>query len=483
MDDSGQDVGHRAPESSPPKTSWRTRLMDPEGSLRGRLIGFAAIWFIIALAVVSVFLTSFFSYASMTRFQSGIDLLTKNLYTDARFDETGRMYTPPLYDPRLSNTYSGLYWQINEVDAKGKITGTYRSLSLLDKDLTPPGKLDTSGNPQHYDGKGPLGEPLRQVAQYLIFKDHNLVFIAGEDSSKLGQDVTTFALVTGTALILMAAFSLLAIYIQVRFGLKPLFALTDEIAHVRTGAISRLSLKYPKEIKPVAEQINAFLDYNQEVVERQRTHVGNLAHALKTPLSVLLTSAHDDSDLSKAVVKQTALMREHVDRHLRRARAAARSQTLGETTPVEAVLDELAVMFEQVFHDKGVIIDWRAPEDLSFRGEKQDLQEILGNLIENACIWSRSKVRLNAAPGETPQTLKLTVEDDGPGLEEARYAEVLQRGARLDESAPGSGLGLAIVDELVRAYDGNLRFYRAGSGGFGVELTLPRSLGDVPVRA
>jgi len=263
----------------------------------------------------------------------------------------------------------------------------------------------------------------------------------------------------------------------VRFGLKPLFSLTDEIADVRTGRIQRLSLHYPKEIKPVARQINAFLDYNQEVVERQRTHVGNLAHALKTPLSVLLTSATDDGELSKTVIKQTALMREHVDRHLRRARAAARSQTLGESTPVEGVLDELAVMFEQVFKDKGVIIDWRAPEDLNFRGEKQDLQEIMGNLIENACIWAKGRVRLTAQPGSNEQTLILNVEDDGPGLEEARYAEVLQRGARLDESAPGSGLGLAIVDELVRAYEGNLQFYRAKIGGFGVELTLPRSAG------
>ncbi len=169
-------------------------------------------------------------------------------------------------------------------------------------------------------------------------------------------------------------------------------------------------------------------------------------------------------------------MRAQVDHHLRRARAAARSQAMGERTPVEPVFDELAVMLEQVFHDKGVVIDWRAPEELAFRGEKQDLQEIAGNLLENACIWCKRKVRITAEFMDADQTMKLAIEDDGPGLDEARFEEVLKRGARLDETVPGSGLGLSIVDELVRAYGGQLQFERSVWGGLKVVAKLPANL-------
>jgi signal transduction histidine kinase len=152
---------------------------------------------------------------------------------------------------------------------------------------------------------------------------------------------------------------------------------------------------------------------------------------------------------------------------------------MGERTQVEPVLDELAVMLEQVFHDKGVVIDWRAPETLMFRGEKQDLQEIAGNLLENACIWCKRRVRITAEFSEAEHVLALNIEDDGPGLDEARFDEVLKRGARLDESVPGTGLGLSIVDELVRAYGGTLKFDRSTLGGLKVRIRLPGGVQDV----
>ena len=167
-------------------------------------------------------------------------------------------------------------------------------------------------------------------------------------------------------------------------------------------------------------------------------------------------------------------MRGQVDHHLRRARAAARSQSHGERTLVEPVLDELASTLERIFLPKAVVIDWRAPDDLCFRGERQDLLEMAGNVIENAGKWCRGKVRVNAAP-DGEGRLRLSVEDDGPGLPPERRGEVLKRGARLDESAPGSGLGLAIVDELARAYGGALTLSESPMGGLKVEIALPRA--------
>jgi signal transduction histidine kinase len=167
-------------------------------------------------------------------------------------------------------------------------------------------------------------------------------------------------------------------------------------------------------------------------------------------------------------------MRQQVDHHLRRARAAARMQGQGERTSVAEVLDELARTLERIFRDKGVSIDWDAPDDLHFLGERQDLMEIAGNAMENACKWCRGRVRVRAA-ALSPEQLTLVVEDDGAGLPADRREEVVRRGARLDESAPGSGLGLSIIDELARAYDGALRLENSSLGGLRLEVDLPRA--------
>ena len=304
--------------------------------------------------------------------------------------------------------------------------------------------------------------------------EHPIIFIAAVDRSEVDADTRQFAHVAWIALLILGLGLVSAVFIQVRIGLRPLFDLRDEIADVRKGRSARIGRSYPLEIQPLAEQVNRLLDHNQEVVERQRTHVGNLAHALKTPISVMLAEAGtQEGQLPELVRRQTQVMQGQVDHHLRRARAAARAaHGLGETTPVPEVLDELAVMIEQVFRTKGVEIDWRAPDDLAFLGERQDLQEILGNLIENAAKFARRRVRVSAGGSGLGQMI-LVVEDDGPGLPADQRDTVMQRGARLDESAPGSGLGLSIVDDLTRAYGGRLTLADSDMGGLKAVLELP----------
>jgi signal transduction histidine kinase len=211
-------------------------------------------------------------------------------------------------------------------------------------------------------------------------------------------------------------------------------------------------------------------------VERQRTHVGNLAHALKTPISVMLAEADGapKSKLAEVVRRQAAAMNSHVDHHLRRARAAARTQGQRERTAVAPVLDELARTLERIFRDKGVRIEWDCDEDLYFQGERQDLQEIVGNVMENAGKWCRSLVRVSAEPDRAGK-LRLAIEDDGPGLPADRRADALKRGARLDEATPGSGLGLSIVEDLTRAYGGEVALGDSKLGGLKVVLVLPRA--------
>jgi signal transduction histidine kinase len=233
---------------------------------------------------------------------------------------------------------------------------------------------------------------------------------------------------------------------------------------------------YPTELEPLASELNALMAHNQEVVERQRTHVGNLAHALKTPLSVILTEASQKgSDLAGVVERQAHIMSQQVDHHLRRARAAARIQGQGERTDVTAVVEELARALEMLFRDKINEIRLDCADGLMFVGERQDLLEMAGNVMENACKWCRQRVWVTSAPSANPRAFTLVVEDDGEGLPSGLREAVLRRGERLDESAPGSGLGLSIVDDLARAYGGSVRLHASKLGGLRVELTLPRA--------
>ncbi len=455
------------------------RLTTRRNSLVGRLIRLASAWFIISLVITGVVLTAAFHEAALQRFQLNVGQIADNLYADTDISDDGKIVTPVFFDTRTKRVFSGLYWQVSEVDGKKALSEAARSRSLWNERIVVPAEMLNEakkriGEAVFYNSVGPNKEPLRVAAIYSLIDSRPFVFLAAEDRAPMEKDVQRFAILTAVALIVLALGSLGAIFFQVRVGLRPLFELTGEIASIQRGEQQRLRKTYPAEIKPVAAQINAFLDDAQEMMERQRMHVGNLAHALKTPLSVLLTAAGEERGaLHETVRKQTETMRGQVDHHLRRARAAARAQTLGERTLVEPVLDELAVMLEQVFQEKGVIIDWRAPEHLNFRGERQDLQEIAGNLLENACIWCKRRIRIVAEFVEADQSLYLNIEDDGPGLDEARFEEVMKRGARLDESVPGSGLGLSIVDELVRAYGGNLKFERSALGGLKVRVQLP----------
>jgi signal transduction histidine kinase len=328
-----------------------------------------------------------------------------------------------------------------------------------------------------YDTRGPLNEPLRARAQqnWLPGRPTPVIFLAAEDRTAVDRDVRGFVAATAAAFLLLGGGLIAAIVVQVRVGLRPLFELRREVAAVRRGKAERLVGAYPVELTPLAEELNALVAHNQEVVERQRTHVGNLAHALKTPISVMLTEAGQrPGQLAEVVTRQVETMRQQVDHHLRRARAAARAQGQGgDRTSVAEVLDELARTLGRIFRDK-VNIDWDAAEDLYFLGERQDLLEIAGNAMENACKWGRAKVRVRAETTGA-ERLRLTVDDDGPGLPEAAREAVLQRGARLDESAPGSGLGLSILHELARAYGGSLKLDASPLGGLRLEVELPRA--------
>lgn len=450
-------------------------------SLVGRLVLLAAGWSLAVLIVTGLSLTAFFQQAALSRFDLGLTDLIDGLNAGVSVED-GEVRAPALTDTRALRVYSGRYWKIAEPGPNHTVRLIVQSRSMFDQDLKIPPDVvariaATPAVQVFYEVEGPLDKPLRATAMQvqLTGREAPVILMAAEDRSPVDREARRFAALTAGALVIMGVGILAAVFIQVRVGLQPLFRLRGEVADVRKGKVERIVGDYPSELEPLATELNALVAHNQDVVERQRTHVGNLAHALKTPISVMLTEANQQpGQLAEVVSRQAEAMRSHVEHHLRRARAAARSQSHGERSLVEPVIDELAVTLERIFQDKGVEIDWRCPDDLCFRGERQDLQEMAGNIMENAGKWSKGRVRAVAA-AVSPERLVITVEDDGPGLPADRRDEVLKRGARLDESAPGSGLGLAIVDELARAYGGSLVLGDSAMGGLKVELALPRA--------
>ncbi|MEN5362400.1 sensor histidine kinase [Brevundimonas intermedia] len=472
------------------RQDWGRWFGRPGRSLTRRLIWLASAWILVALVVAALVLTQAFQESALRRLGVMLNETIDEIVVAASRTPQDEV-VPQIQDARTLRLLSGKYWQILEAQPDGRLVSIARSTSLWSYDLTLPSdlpqRLDAAfGDVITFNTIGPKDdaetrEPLSVAASMKSIPrhEHPVIFIAAIDRSDVDADTRQFARVTWIAMLILGLGLVSAVFIQVRIGLRPLFDLRDEIADVRKGKSARIVRSYPLEIQPLAEQVNRLLDHNQEVVERQRTHVGNLAHALKTPISVMLAEAGTTpGDLPELVRRQTKVMQGQVDHHLRRARAAARAaHGLGETTPVAEVLDELAVMIEQVFRDKNVEIDWRAPDNLSFLGERQDLQEILGNLIENAAKFSKRRVRVSAGGSGLGQMI-LVVEDDGPGLPADQRDTVMQRGARLDESAPGSGLGLSIVDDLTRAYGGRLNLADSDMGGLKAVLELPAAQAD-----
>lgn len=449
-------------------------------SLSFRLIKYSAVWFILSLLLTGFGLTMLFQEFSLRRFDIPIGQMAENLFIDTKIDDQGAVLVRELSDSRSRRINSGLYWEIYQFKGDRFVEVAAKSRSLWDQsiELKPSlikGAQARPGLLIFGNSRGPEDQLLRCALIYGKLNDVPYIFVVGEDRAPLDHLVARFAFVTLGALIVMSAGALLAIFWQVKIGLKPLFALTDEIAAIKGGRAQKISGTYPSEIMPVANQINELIDHAQETVERQRTHVGNLAHALKTPISVLLNATESPAnthDLGAMVRKQTSLMREQVDHHLRRARAAARLTGMSAVTEIEPCLEELVLMIEQVYRDKETEIYWLCDEGLYFAGERQDFLEIAGNLIENAAKFGKRRLNVTAH-AHAGARFCLTVEDDGHGLVEGRYAEVLKRGHRLDESVPGSGLGLSIVEELVRAYGGEVKLGASRLGGLKAEIILP----------
>ena len=469
-----------------------------QGSLRLRLLAGTLVWVLLTVLVAGWALGRMFTEHVERQFQAELGTHLNQLAANLAIGADGKpALRAVLSDPRFARPHSGLYWQIDvlgeragDSGAEGSRQGVLRARSLWDVVLTVPGDRPADGEVHAHATEGPDGAPLRMIEQVLRPAEQPelaLRVIVAANAALVVEPVARFNRLLAIALALLAAGLAVAALVQVRVGLRPLARLRDGLAAVREGRSTAIDGRFPAEIQPLVAEFNAVLARNAEVVTRARTHAGNLAHAVKTPLSVLANAAAETADdapdaaLARLVREQVALARTQVDYHLARSRAAAAVGVPGLRTPLRPVLEGLLRLMNKVHAGRGLKLAILAcADDLAFRGEAQDLQEMLGNLIDNACKWAAGRVEVYAEACTAGQAglldggqLRICIDDDGPGLPADAREAVFARGVRADERTPGAGLGLSIVRELAQLYGGEVRLEVSPWGGLRAVLALP----------
>jgi signal transduction histidine kinase len=443
-------------------------------SLRWRLLAGTVVALALALLLAGLALTALFRAEIERQFDDGLRLQLDQLTALVEFDAQGQIGLDDgtLSDPRWRRPYSGLYWQVDGAQARGVL----RSRSLWDATLANDPDALPDGSVHRHDVTGPQGAALRVLerAVYPAGQPQPMWrLLVAADRSASAQAVTRFGRVLAVSLGVLWCLLVAAAWAQVTVGLAPLRALQSAVLALREGRANRIAADAPTELLPLVQGFNAVLARNDEMVERARQQAGNLAHAVKTPLAVMAQAASGDvSPLGQVVREQTEATRRQVDWHLARARATAHKAFGAEQAALAPVLAGLLRVMERVFAERHLRLQTRGIDPAARCAcAVQDLQDMLGNLLDNACKWARSEVvvALEAQTG----AWCLVVDDDGPGVEAARRDAVLARGVRLDETVPGSGLGLHIVQELAGVYGGTLARADSPLGGLRVRLTLP----------
>ncbi|MDX2288542.1 MAG: ATP-binding protein [Hyphomicrobiaceae bacterium] len=455
-------------------------------SLAFRLFAASAGWTLIVLPLAGLLIYEFYKADFQANFDVQLKKLVTSIAVDSILTEASRPLQPEnRYEPLFEVTHSGWYWQIAPLDGAGG--PVLRSASLATAELDSPYRLgypeDPETNMRWRNDAGPDGQSLRivELVQALggaTDAPRYSVMVAGP-LDWFDEAVANFRLRLATALSLAGLGLVAMTLLQVRFGLRPLREVEKSLTAIRSGHADRLEGTVPAEIEPLRDELNALIGSNQDIIERARTQVGNLAHAMKTPLAVILNEATEQKSPAGAkIVEQAGIMRDQINHYLDRARIAARADVIGRVTPVRPVVDPLVRALERIHQDRDIHIAVQCAHALSFQGERQDLEEMLGNLVDNACKWARSTVRLTIVSQQPEQRtaarrLIVLVEDDGPGLSDEHISTIGKRGMRLDETKPGSGLGLSIVIDLAQSYRGSFALARSDLGGLQARLELP----------
>ena len=445
----------------------------------------AAGWIGILLLVGGLALDRAITAEVQGSFDRQLETTLKAMVANSEIDSDGEIYFyRRLGDQRFLSPNSGLYWQIS---ANGKEDFTSLSLvadasqSLWDERLElrgPKEGEDASAEPQFYDSYQFEGEPLRVAERTLILpgSDKRWTFAVASARADLEAQLERIRSILIWSFLVLAVGLIVMSLLQIRYGLSPLRRVRNAIQRLRTNNENRITEPLPTEVQPMVDEINGLLAHSEKQAEEARTHAGNLAHALKTPLTVLTNAATArDPKLNEAVFRETRVMQRHVEHHLARARAVGR-RAVGHARANVRQSAEAVQRAVQRLYPSGRL-DIAGNKEAMVAAERQDLDEILGNLIENASKYGGGSVfvTVDAVP-EDKQFCRVWVEDDGTGIPEEERERIFDRGARLDTGKPGTGLGLAIVRDVAEIYGGTVTLDESEDlGGLLVELSLPRA--------
>jgi len=459
-----------------PKIRWprwfRRRAARPgTGSLTRRMIGVSALWILLLLGVGGYTLDRFLVSAITANFDAQLDYqLTNALISAAEIDPDGNVqFSRAPADQRFLVPYSGLYFQVT-----GAGREPFLSRSLWDRQLRVSGDHADDDN-HYYDSDEFPDEKLRVVERDIRLPNSPVRwrFQVATKREELDEQISVLRRtmlrsfgILGLGLIILAA-------LQAVYGLWPLRRVRREISAIRSGRKSRVDERFPREISPMVEELNQLLEHNEVQAEEARRHAGNLAHALKTPLTVVTNAATAKAeDLGPTVIREATTMRRQVDHHLARARAIGRRSSAQARAPVWPSLEAVERAVSRLYEN--VTVDLAGDKKAAVRVERQDLDEMLGNLIENAAKYGGGRVFVTVS--QTDETVEIEVEDDGHGIPEEERVSIFDRGARLDTGKPGTGLGLAIVRDVAQIYGGSVVLEESEDlGGLLARLRLPAS--------
>jgi signal transduction histidine kinase len=439
------------------------------GSLSRRIIGISILWIAVLLIGGGLALDRVLTNAVTRNFDDGLDSVLTAMISAAELDSNGDvLFNRPLADQRFLEPASGLYYQIS-----GPHHEDYRSRSLWDRAINVTPQMAASAITRTDSLQFPE-EPLRIVTRTVIVpgSDTRWVFIVAQARETLDLQIKALRTTVFRSFLLLGAGLIALSALQVFIGLRPLRRIRREIARMRSGEKSRVTEALPVEVQPMVEELNALLAHTESQAEEARRHAGNLAHALKTPLTVVMNAATANApDLSPTVIREAITMRRQIDHHLARARAIGRRSSGQARTEVWPSLEAVERAVERLYPDARV--DRAGAQNTVVRVERQDLDEMIGNLVENAAKYGGGSVFVTVEP-KGSAWVDIVIEDDGRGIPAEERERIFDRGVRLDSGKPGTGLGLAIVRDVAEIYGGNVQLGESEDlGGLLVRLRLP----------
>ncbi|UDL91550.1 histidine kinase [Mesorhizobium sp. PAMC28654] len=451
-------------------------------SLAFRVIAFSTVWAILTLIVIFTLITTLYRQANERGFDSLLSAHLFNLIGSVGISDIGALTgAPDLGDLRFSEPNSGWYWSVEP--ASEGVHGDLHSSSMT-RTVPSPSVAEVPFNSsfqRSYSTEGISGERLQVFESEFVLDTKNRAarFRVMGNQTELEQEIGSFQRRLLTYLSLFGVGMIAINAAAILLGLQPLRRVRNALAMVREGTAQRLDGRFPAEIEPLANETNALIENNKRIVERSRTQVGNLAHSLKTPLAVLINEGRAlGGAKGQLIAEQASSMQKQVEHYLQRARVAAQRDSVVYRTPVAPLVQRMVRVVQKLNPRTSLSLSLPAAE-IVFAGEREDLEELLGNLLENAMKWARSAVAVSVTPlatrDDVASLFEISIEDDGPGIPEDKARDVLKRGRRLDETKPGTGLGLSIVADLVNEYGGVLALERSDMGGLKVVVRL-RSL-------